>query len=736
MSKVRITRDNIQQYIDSGQIDPSKVQIDLNKTKTANDNVERWVTLQSAIDSGYDFDFNYELKEPKKRQETVKVEVAQPEDLPELEVVAPKKKPSYNFSTLFDPITNRIKVQTKHPYATDLAGSSLSTLGEFVDVNLPGVSKITSPSWWLGNIGQGYIENPFDYNIRNNGLFEFAPLQKYANEWYAPWINLGFDLGTGYGAFRFNRYLHTPIELGSGAEMQRVYTYPFSKYVYKEGFLPEVKRLQVGRNAPLRQIGTTPEGVPILKQRKLSRANDINFEQMKKLLKRQNFYEMKFPGDTETVFWNPYTDEVALDLIGNYGMSNNGLSMFYDPPQVLLRPEYLATLKRGGKLIPKANNGIQVKIKLPDGKTTDKTYQVGSFLRLKGENFYRRVNSNGTLTQRPNKVLKTLKLNNGVLTLEKDALGKEQWYRNGELVTENYQVYDKTNNTLFKSDSNGNLNPIEINGKKVRKSPSSAHSSIISYNNYYTDKSENLPDSPFKIFIKGLEEQRERYNNEENYFVPLGIPGVPNANVTTGERFWGVTIPYNLLDSVKKYVKDVPGITLEDALGLLGETSAGQAPVATIMKPAGIRVYQEFPDYMQYKNDGKGSSKLGYYPTDVMNNHHYYQNNPYFSYINTLIRQGKIYGDIDIYGPISVYNDPISVHNDSNLNQELINNAAYWFPRLEQQKNTSDNPWINAFEYLRDHNYGMGVSYRSFNRSLGEELLKDPEIQKWYKQSK
>lgn len=406
MSKVTITPQNIQKYIDSGQIDPNKIRIDLNKVKTAGDNVHRWVSLQSAIDSGYDFNFDYEIKPIKKHKPK---EVSQPEqepnqevELPELVVTATKENPSYNFRTLFEPITNRIEVQTKHLEATELAGSSLSTIGEFVDVNLPGVSKITSPSWWLGNIGQGYIENPFSYNKRNNGIFEFSPLRQYANEWYAPWINLGIDLGTGYSITRgvrgFNNYLHTPIELGSGAEMQRVYTYPFSKYVYKEGFAPAGRRLEVGRNMPLEQIGATSEGIPIFKQRKLNKAREVDFNQMKKILKRQNFFETKFPGDTETVFYNPYTDEVAFDLIGNYGESN-GFSFFFDPPQIFSRPEYLSILKRGGKLIPKANNGMQVKIKLPDGRTTNKTHQVGSFLKLKGENFYRRVNSDGTLTK-------------------------------------------------------------------------------------------------------------------------------------------------------------------------------------------------------------------------------------------------------------------------------------------------------------------------------------------------
>lgn len=60
-----INRENVQQYIDQGLINPNTIKIDLNKTKTAGDNVHRWVSLQSAIDSGYDFNFNYNVPEVK-----------------------------------------------------------------------------------------------------------------------------------------------------------------------------------------------------------------------------------------------------------------------------------------------------------------------------------------------------------------------------------------------------------------------------------------------------------------------------------------------------------------------------------------------------------------------------------------------------------------------------------------------------------------------------------------------
>lgn len=80
-----ITKENVQQYIDQGLIDPAKIKIDLNKTKTAGDNFHKWVTLESAINSGYDFNFDYdvpEIKTPRTNKVT---------ELPEL-VVTPQKK--------------------------------------------------------------------------------------------------------------------------------------------------------------------------------------------------------------------------------------------------------------------------------------------------------------------------------------------------------------------------------------------------------------------------------------------------------------------------------------------------------------------------------------------------------------------------------------------------------------------------------------------------------------------
>ncbi len=87
-----INNNNVQKYIDEGLIDPYSVKIDLNTTKTANDNVHRWITLADAIKGGYKFNFDYDIKNSEKATEQIQ---EHPTILPEVTVVgqAPKKKP-------------------------------------------------------------------------------------------------------------------------------------------------------------------------------------------------------------------------------------------------------------------------------------------------------------------------------------------------------------------------------------------------------------------------------------------------------------------------------------------------------------------------------------------------------------------------------------------------------------------------------------------------------------------
>lgn len=360
MSKVRITRNNIQQYIDSGQIDPSKVQIDLNKTKTANDNVERWVTLQSAIDSGYDFDFNYELKEPKKKQETVKIE---PQDLDEFVVVGTKSKPSYNFGTALEiPMFSekRRQSQIANPKAVAVTENTLGAVGEFIDTSTGGILKLLSPSHDTGLVASmlnGESVNPFDVSSKwyqNSGLFELPILQKYQNHWSVPWINLLADVGVGYGGVKFVQYGDKWIPFDAGAEST------VSKRLFSPGIVRKVSNIppeeMVRRNTynvQSKLIGRTPEGQYIYEQIELEPLKqELTIKDLMQLGKRTNTYPVKKFG--EWMLYNPYKEEYLIDLNNNVGKlpRRNWLYPF-DAVPVNDKELSFIMAKKGSKLIPR-----------------------------------------------------------------------------------------------------------------------------------------------------------------------------------------------------------------------------------------------------------------------------------------------------------------------------------------------------------------------------------------------
>lgn len=326
-----------------------------------------------------------------------------PIELEEL-VVEPERKPSYNFSTLFEPITNRIEVQTKHPYATDLAGNSLSTLGEFVDTTTGGALKLLSPSHDAGLVASalnGESINPFDINSKwyeNNGLFELPILQRYQNHWSVPWINLLADVGVGYGGVKFVQYGDKWIPFDAGAEST------VSKRLFSPGVVRKVSNIppeeMVRRNAynvQSKLVGRTPEGQYIYEQIELEPLKqELTIKDLMQIGKRTNTYPVKKFG--EWTLYNPYKEEYLIDLNGNVGRNpKRSWLMPFDAVPVSEGELMAIAMKKGGKLIPRAKTGIKVKTRLADGRTAGER-EVGSFIKLKGENFFRRVNSDGTLT--------------------------------------------------------------------------------------------------------------------------------------------------------------------------------------------------------------------------------------------------------------------------------------------------------------------------------------------------
>lgn len=294
-----------------------------------------------------------------------------PNEFPEL-VVVPKQKNTYNPWEIPVFSHKRTQSQRLHPKAVDAAGSSLETLGEFVDVNLPGVSKVASPSWWLGNIGQGYVENPFDYNIRNNGVFEFAPLQQYSNEWWVPLANLGVDLGTGYGGARFIKWGTTPRLIGEGAS-KKVYSAPFSNKVYTVGGDSKYMALQstLPETNPYTYIGETIDG-PVHSSPKLyfTSRGMPGRKLLQKIADIGQYFPSEVIGDPQPALINPMRNSVLTDL--EEGWNWKFQQKLLDPEELDIS-SYFSLLKKGGKLIPKARKfqtGGQIR-KFKEGGVSD-----------------------------------------------------------------------------------------------------------------------------------------------------------------------------------------------------------------------------------------------------------------------------------------------------------------------------------------------------------------------------
>lgn len=141
---------------------------------------------------------------------------------------------------------------------------------------------------------------------------------------------------------------------------------------------------------------------------------------------------------------------------------------------------------------------------------------------------------------------------------------------------------------------------------------------------------------------------------------------------------------------------------------------------------------------------------MGYYPTDLMNNFNYYTGNPYQSIANELINKGyarhvlsdnscnKDNATWRYVAPMPIR--PLSYGNEigrRRLTQHEIEGADDFMNYAVDnapKSTSSDNPYINAFNYYKNNNYGMGSNYPKRVTQFGNELLADPAISNYLRQ--
>lgn len=278
-----------------------------------------------------------------------------PTELEEV-VVTPEQKGLYNPWEIPVFSKQRTESQRRHPRAVETAGSSLGTTMEFIDVNLPWL-KVTRPTWWASNIAKGRIANPFNYNEHDNGIFDFPALQQYANEWYTPWINAGFDLGITYGGANFLKWANTSKSI-QGIEGVTSYK-PLSPFVEKVIYDPTYQELK--NSIPTRRflkskyIGTTSEGFPKYRQLRVIPSKKVSKEFYRGLAK-DDIFPTEVDGYDEVLAFSPSNRLMFGDFEGNTGVLPWFPFKQYAYDFAALPPEVYTNLKEGGKITNKKLN--------------------------------------------------------------------------------------------------------------------------------------------------------------------------------------------------------------------------------------------------------------------------------------------------------------------------------------------------------------------------------------------
>lgn len=298
-------------------------------------------------------------------------------------------------------------------------------------------------------------------------------------------------------------------------------------------------------------------------------------------------------------------------------------------------------------------------------------------------------------------------------------------YIDGKPAPKGYKWFDKGNNRTYRVKEDGTYQIIEYKGQPVKPrgfvgrdiSTDGADKRIFEYENKSAyDKHYPYDDQNYKT----AQAIKKREGIENSYAIPVGLPNVRDIKITTGNRFKGVEVGTNVIDSLVQNSKNKQ--ELIQLLGLTGETSLGKHVPMTVTDNSGkwgenydYNSLTKSPFYSRVDNTG-----LSYlYPTDIMNNHHYFIT-PESNANAELGRRGL---GVNISKEAFL---PKYIH-EGDLSEDKIKQG------LEALKYTpkdtySDQPYINSLQYLNTANYGMGKAYKNNATLLGTELYNDPAI--------
>ena len=298
-------------------------------------------------------------------------------------------------------------------------------------------------------------------------------------------------------------------------------------------------------------------------------------------------------------------------------------------------------------------------------------------------------------------------------------------YLDDKPAPKGYTWYDGNNKVTYTVDSNGTWKPIrDGRGRKLQTRASNSHRGLIQNEedaNFLNgiEEEDKLPID--KLFEGRYNTVKKRLDDEDRYFIPSYLPGVKMVVPRNSSRFNGVEIPYNALDSLKKWTNNKEQFI--DVLGLTGETSFQKyRPANSDLSKEEYRQFDKRPYYSQIHDQKLGH---GYFPTDVMNNHQYYSNNMYSNEMSSLIRQGVLQGVLPFDDGRNFFpylTQPASGQANNRIQQDM---------KYLKAPAHRENPVQDALYYLYNNNYGMGEQYPTQVKQIGTELFNDPGLRDW-----
>lgn len=312
-------------------------------------------------------------------------------------------------------------------------------------------------------------------------------------------------------------------------------------------------------------------------------------------------------------------------------------------------------------------------------------------------------------------------------------------YLNNKKAPVGYKWYDSNNKATYRVNRDGQFEIIAIKGRPIKDNPigmgSRQSAEIGKFINgiHGQDIDSSLKDDPsFYLNYKNVQFLNDRANQEEYYFIPTYLPNVPVLNVTSGKQYKGIDISANALDSIAKYSR-LTNVPLNEFLGITHENTFNKHEPGNILasKEAYNRQKMLGPSY-----EKKQEGKMGYYPTQLLNNFSYYTNNPWQATANTLMKQG-IVSDSRTDGQTNKDMDKFRFVHPTLIKPKVMSKDYYEKIRnaiiYQPQFNTSSNPFINAADNYKYNNYGMGPEYKPKAAMFGDELLADQQVHNYMK---